>query len=171
MLADSPSNPKGNLDILMEEVEEDMFPAVPSLAEELGLKDDDIDMGGSPLREKGEPNITRKGKLEQKRLTATEKGKGKAEPMAQSRKRTSAGVEKENDMKRMKVFGAPQGVPVSSKASATSGGSGDGKKGTKIAEKTVSTGTRPRPSSKTAPKGTARRVPLDSAEAARGWKG
>lgn len=188
MLANSPESPDierprlGALDKEMEGDEEHsptpvatIAPPVlappKSLAEELGMSDD------SPpaLREKTQANVAKRNppgaRPAAPRLSAKEKGKGKAEsskPAAASRTRAAGTLEKEN-VKRAKLSGG------------TGEGPSDGSANTEGGRSTAPAKVPPKPFSKPsgagrlAPgKGGARRVPIGSAEAApmgRMWKG
>ncbi|KDQ61460.1 hypothetical protein JAAARDRAFT_45107 [Jaapia argillacea MUCL 33604] len=199
MLADTPpsaaslspaSTPLGVLTEEDEEEEQDVGPPAAaigggvdaqrqkSLAEELGV--DSTDDDDSPLREKKVPhNVdsrSKAGPIGHNRFTAKEKGKGRADPQGvTTRSRTTAAIEKENHVKRSKT----RAVASSSSSTVTkiSGPVVASGRITKSVAKppapSATGGSRPIP--KLPPgKGGARRVPIDSAEAApvgRGWKG
>ncbi|KAI0954591.1 hypothetical protein AcW1_006435 [Taiwanofungus camphoratus] len=142
--------------------------AAKSLAAELGITED-ID---STLREKRvEPNIVKANASHSTagRLTMKEKGKGKAEPAVGMRTRPAVALEKENVKRAMMSVTASNGVGGTTRISPVER---DPKKIVKAPPKPF---TRPKNASKLAPgKGGARRVPIDSAEAAPvgpAWKG
>lgn len=184
MLANSPESPDierprlGALDEEMEgDEEESPTPAATvappvlappkSLAEALGVSESDD--GPTALREKTQANVAKRNPPAARpvapRLTAKEKGKGKAEqpkPAAASRTRPAGTLEKEN-VKRAKLSGGPGAVSTNGTTNSAGGRS------------TAPAKAPPKPFSKPAGgKGGARRVPIGSAEAAlvgRMWKG
>ncbi|CCM01360.1 uncharacterized protein FIBRA_03410 [Fibroporia radiculosa] len=182
MLADSPESSdsgRPSLDSVKEDDEDespnisptpaplDFASAAPgkSLAQELGVSDDDE----SPLREKKvEPNAVKISKpVAGARLPAKDKGKAKAVPTAVPRTRPAVPMEKEN-VKRAKLStGAAAALAPTSQAAERLE-----KKSVKAPPKPF---TRSRVPGKLPPgKGGARRVPIDSVEAAPvgpAWKG
>jgi len=166
MLANSPESPdidRPRLTVLKEDNENEdsdvsPTPAPParSLAAELGISEDDE----SPLREKKvEPNLIKAKTVKPgARLTAKEKGKSRAEPIPVSRTRPAVALEKEN-VKRAKLStGAPSMVRPAAQQNAPD------RKSVNLPPKPFSRTNVP---GKLPPgKGGARRVPIDSAEAA-----
>lgn len=161
-------------------------PPMPSLAAELGLEDSDED--DTPLQDMlpqriGNSRPKEKAIPEQRRFTAREKGKGRAEPSAAVVTRTRSGaIEKENKAKRLKTSSNSGSNAVPSHRSTSAArlpSGGPVKKSSKLTSKGASTvggsgvaGVQTRAASKV--KGGARRVPINSAEAAlvpRVWKG
>lgn len=185
MLSNSPGSPE-NLNIpritlndLSEVDESDSTPEISptpaldvvapakSLAEELGVADSDEDE--SPLREKTTSNVNSKPARGELKATSKDKGKARADHVVTSKTRlsTAAGVvEKENKVKRSKKGVESSHVKLAAAAM---------KKSTKSQTQSSATTVAPPPriiSSKV--KGGARRVPIDSAEAAPlgpAWKG
>lgn len=182
MLSNSPDSPdidRPHLDALREDVEDELdispTPAPPapaalapakSLAAELGISDDEDE---SPLREKKiEPNLAKaKAGKPGMKTTAKEKGKGRADPAPMSRTRAAVPLEKEN-VKRAKLSA---GAPTRGTTTQTA-----------VDRKVLKAPPKPFSKSTVAAKlpanrGGARRVPIDSAEAAPvsrggpGWKG
>ncbi|KAH9945758.1 Afadin and alpha-actinin-binding-domain-containing protein [Amylocystis lapponica] len=177
MLANSPDSPEDRipqLNVLAEEDESEdtdssPIPGLPapvkSLAAELGVADD----SEPPLRDKTEQNVVKpKGVRPMAQKAAPKvKGKGKAEPLAAPRLFLAVAPEKEN------VKRAKSSLVASSAVGATA--QKEEKKAVKAPSKSMVAAPRPKLSAKLPPgKGGARRVPIDSAEAAPvgpGWKG
>lgn len=189
----SPPNPSTSLTDLVEDDEHsptpavtftkpaaNLKPALSTLAAELGMEE-------SPLREKKvEPNADKKVVADDKRFTAKEKGKTKMDPLAgpagapaTARSRPSGAVEKENQVKAK-----TSRVSSSSSGSIVSGPGSKAKQsvGPPDAKKTVKSIAKPppvasgsgtaKPGFKPGPVlGGARRVLVQSAEAAKGWRG
>jgi hypothetical protein len=196
MLNDSITSPSNLLEDLVEEEEHSPTTAAlagtkpkPNLKPVLNDLAAGFGMEESPLREKKvESNVNTKIKTvdpEAKRFTAKEKGKGKADPplplTTTARSRATGTVEKEN---QVKTKGTRTISPVFVSSGSTSNPKGkvaassiDGKKIIKPAAKPVSSTTSGTTmfGMKLPPgKGGARRVPIDSAEAAPvgpGWRG
>jgi len=188
----SPPNPATLLEDLVEDEEQSptnnakVFtkPALNNIAAELGVEE-------IPLREKKvESNVNDKTKRvdpDAKRFTAKEKGKGKADPLptiTTTRNRATGAVEKENQVKAKgirtlsssSVGSASSGTALNPKVKAATASANE--------KRTIKPATKPVFSAipgttmvgmKLPPgKGGARRVPIDSAEAAPvgpGWRG
>jgi hypothetical protein len=198
MLNDSIASPGTLLEDLVEEEEHSPTTATAVFTKPLALNSRaaelrvDMHIGESPLKEKKvESNVnvnpkTRSVDPDVKRFTAKEKGKGKADAMlsvtSTAKHRVTGNVEKEN---QVKAKGTRTILSSSSSSGSVSSGLGsnpkmkpaDGKKVVKSVVKpaSVSTSGTTRVGMKLPPgKGGARRVPIDSAEAAPvgpGWRG
>ena len=158
-------------------------PPMPSLAAELGLEDSDDDE--NPLRDrpsdKAVGNVKSKEKTgpEQRRFSAREKGKGRADPPAVTRTRSGV-MQKENKAKRLKTSSSSSStvVPSQRNNSSTSRVPSGGpvkrttRPMTRATSATAGSGVQTRAAAKV--KGGPRRVPINSSEAApvtRIWKG